>query len=372
MGSAPQADEFPTSLPGSSLQARIADDNTAIGVSDGDLWPSCWSDDDALYAANGDGAGFGNEFADIVLNRITGSPFEDAGLEGEALAAGDALGQVWSGEGFTRKPTGMLCHDGSIYLAVQDLRIDFNEAPAATIARSDDHGLTWTWDTAEPMFHDHTFTTIWFADYGRDGEHSPDPGYAYAYGLDGNWRDSFDDSVPDPTELFLARVPLDSVQDASTWEYFEGEPGAEEVSWTADVDAKRPVLVDDRVVHPSSQGSESGQTVGATNLSVLSQGGVTYLPRLDRYIYTSWTELTFEFYEAPMPWGPWTLFASDDFGPYPWTDERYGGYATTVPSKFVSDDNLTVWVQSNVCPCAPAAMSSYWFGLRTLELKPGT
>ncbi|MDR6878259.1 DUF4185 domain-containing protein, partial [Microbacterium barkeri] len=282
----------------------------------------------------------------------------------------DDVGQVWSGEGFTRKPTGMLCVDGTIYLAVQDLRLDFNEAPAATIARSDDHGRTWTWDASAPMFDEGVFTTVWFADYGRDAEHAPDSEYAYAYGLDGNWRDSFDDSVPDPTELFLARVPVDSIQDASAWEFYAGEPGDAEPTWTDDIAAKQPVLVDERLQHPGNAAAEDGQTVGAQNLTVISQGGVTYLPKLDRYIYASWTELTFEFYEAPTPWGPWTLFLSEDFGPYPWTDERYGGYATTIPSKFLSDDNLSMWVQSNVCPCAPAGMSSYWFGLRPLWISP--
>ena len=364
------SDDFPSLLPDATLQARIADAATAIGVSDGDLWPSCWSDDDALYAANGDGAGFGDTFFDIAVNRITGSPTADDGLEGEFLAGGDDVGQVWSGEGFTRKPTGMLCVDGTIYLAVQDLRLDFNEAPAATIVRSDDHGKTWTWDTAAPMFSDHVFTTVWFADYGKDSAGAPDGEYAYAYGLDGNWRDSFDDSVPDPTELFLARVPVASVQDVSTWEFYAGDPGDDEPTWTSDIGAKRPVLVDERLQHPADAEGEAGQTVGAHNLSVISQGGVTHFPKLDRYVYTSWTELTFEFYESPTPWGPWTLFLSEDFGAYPWPEDRYGGYGTTIPSKFVSDDNRTAWVQSNVCPCAPAGMASYWFGLRELSLHP--
>lgn len=374
-GSTPGS-SFPAALPGAHLTGRIADANTAVGVSDGDLWPSCWSDDDALYAANGDGAGFGDEASDIVVDRITGTP-EKNDLEGTALASGDAVGQVWSGDGFTRKPTGMLCVDGTIYLAVQDLRTDFNEAPAATIARSDDHGRTWTWDTSAPMFANHVFTTIWFADYGKDAAEAPDARYAYAYGLDGNWRDSFDDAVPDPTELFLARVPVDSVQDPATWEFYDAAPGAAAPTWTKDIAAKKPVLVDDRVVHPSDPAGASaspavggGQTVGAHDLSVISQGGVTYLPALRRYVYTSWTELTYEFYEAPQPWGPWTLFLSEDFGPYPWSDHRYGGYATTIPSKFLSDDDRTAWVQSNVCPCAPAGTSSYWFGLRSLHLHP--
>ncbi|QEW04617.1 DUF4185 domain-containing protein [Microbacterium lushaniae] len=351
------------------LRGEVADAVTVVGVSDGDLWPSCWGEDDALYAANGDGGGFGFDFFDIAVNRITGSPEDGAGVEGEFLAGGDAVGQVWSGAQFTRKPTGMLCTDEAIYLAVQDLRLDFNQAPAATIARSDDHGETWTWDTATPMFGDGVFTTIWFADYGKAGRHAPDPGYAYAYGLDGNWRDSFDDSVPDPTELFLARVPLASVQDAATWEFYAGEPGDSAPTWTPDIARKRPVLVDERRQHPTdSSAAEPGQTVGAQNLSVLSQGGVTFLPALGRYVYTSWTELTFEFYEAPAPWGPWELFLSEDFGPYPWTEERFGGYGTSIPSKFLSEDNRSAWVQSNVCPCAPAGMSSYWFGLRPLHL----
>lgn len=367
-GTAPTG-AFPAALPGAALQARLQDTVTAIGVSDGDLWPSCWSDDDALYSANGDGAGFGYEFSDVVVNRITGDPATDD-LEGEALAIGDELGQVWSGSEYTRKPTGMLCVDGTIYLAVQDLRLDFNEAPAATIARSDDHGRTWAWDTSAPMFADHLFTTIFFADFGQEGEHAPD-GYAYAYGLDGNWRDSFDDSVADPSELFLARVPTTSVQDASTWEFFAGAPGDAEASWVSDIAMKRPVLVDERRQHPSTDASnETGQTFGAHDLSVISQGGVTYIPARDRYIYTSWTELTFEFYESPAAWGPWTLFLSEDFEAYPWTEARFGGYGTSLPSKFVSDDGLTMWVQSNVCPCAPAGISSYWFGLRKLELRP--
>lgn len=333
-------------------RASVADAPSAIGVSDGDLWPSCWSDDDALYAANGDGAGFGSEVSDIVMNRIDGSPASDD-LTGEALATGDALGQVWSGDGFTRKPTGMLCVDGTLYLAVQDLAADFNAAPAATIARSDDRGKTWTWDTTAPMFGDGVFTTIWFADYGKDAERRPDDEYVYAYGLDGNWRDSFTDVVEDPTELFLARVPVASVQDASSWEFFAGEPGAADPTWTGDIAQKRPVLVDDR---------------RARGLSVLSQGGVTYLPTHDRYLYTSWTEYTFEFSEAPEPWGPWTSILSEDFGEYPWTDDRIGGYATTVPSKFVAEDEQTMWLQSNVCPCAPAGVTSYWFGLREMTL----
>src|SRR3954470_3984714 len=59
---------------------------TATTASDGDLWPSCWSNDDAIYAANGDGNGFGTVSGDTVVNRITGSPEPTNTLAGTALA----------------------------------------------------------------------------------------------------------------------------------------------------------------------------------------------------------------------------------------------------------------------------------------------
>ncbi|MBK5249021.1 MAG: hypothetical protein JJE50_06250 [Actinomycetales bacterium] len=41
-----------------------------------------------------------------------------------------------------------------------------------------------------------------------------------------------------------------------------------------------------------------------------------------------------------------------------------------MPSKFISEDGTSMWLQSNVCPCAPAGMSSYYFGLRELSVQP--
>src|SRR5690349_17242153 len=110
--------------------------------SDGDLWPIAWSDDDALYGANGDGKGFdlGAQWADIVVNRITGHPAA-RDVTGIRLASGDQVGQVWSDAAkYNRKPTGMISVGGVLYLAVQDLRseqgnVTFNDVPAATIVK---------------------------------------------------------------------------------------------------------------------------------------------------------------------------------------------------------------------------------------------
>lgn len=97
---------------------------------------------------------------------------------------------------------------------------------------------------------------------------------------------------------------------------------------------------------------------------------------IDRYLYTSWTEFSWELYEAPTPWGPWTLFAHKDFGPYPWYGEGNpdgwvnGGYAVTTPSKFISADGLELWAQANwfVGVASAGEQNTYHYALRPITL----
>jgi hypothetical protein len=337
--------------------------------SNGDLWPVAWSDDDYLYLANGDGWGFGatSPWADIVVNRLSGHP-QESNLNGVRIAAGAILGPIWSDpERYNRKPTGMLSVEGALYLAVQDLNKDgpnsFNDAPAATILRSDDKGRTWAWNEESPMFSDYQFTTIMFLDYGKDSGDNLFDDYVYAYGLDYNWRDSFNDVVEDPTKLYLARMPKDAVQDRSRWEFYTGDLNGK-ASWSVpgDINARQPVLQDERRVYQHLL-----YPLSVSNLSVLSQGSVVYNKPLNRYLYTSWTEYTFEFYEAPTPWGPWKRFISKDFGLYPWTDNSYGGYATVIPSKFINGDGQEMWVSSSTFA---GGVNNYKYSLRKLRVTP--
>jgi hypothetical protein len=380
--------------PGAALGGRSENHNTVHGEpSHGDLWPSCQGDDGALYTANGDGIGFAPPHTqdpkteDIVFNRVTGSPYwtsTRSPIVGSAVSIGEdpgdagpgkTIGQIWTGGGeYNRKPTGLLCVDHALYLAVQDLRKDFSDAPAATILKSTDHGKTWTWNQDKPMFggvpFQRMFTTVFFLDHGRDSVNSPDPDHVYAYGLDESWAMRQD--------LYLARVPKNSIQDVTTWQWSTG-PG----TWSAPGVMDRTAVIHDDNGH-------------------LSQGSVIYDKPLGRYIYTSWSETatdkkagvlggsTWEFYESPTPWGPWKRFTNADFGPKCgldekpiWTQEKYAGYATTTPSKFISSDGRTMWVQSNVlfvhnpsdprpgCPSpegVPDHFGSYSFSLRPLWL----
>lgn len=318
----------------------------------GDLWPSCWSDDNNIYAANGDGAAFtggpANGF-DMAVSRISGTL---PNLTGTTLATD--VGSNWSGAGYNRKPTGMLCVNNTIYLAFQNLQMNtFNSAAAASIAKSVDHGATWTWNTSAPMFPNSAFTTIFFLDYGKNYANAID-GYVYAYGLDSNWRAQ--------QELFLARVPGTAVQTRSSWQFYTGTDGSGSPTWSSDINAKVPVLEDDRRIYPQTFGNFC-----CTDGHPLGQGGVTYDAPLHRYIFTSWSDETHEFYEAPQPWGPWSLFMSRDFGPVLLSHNR-GQYGVSIPSKFISADGKSMYVQSNVC----CGGDSYTFSLRKFLVQPYT
>jgi hypothetical protein len=341
----------------------VEERSSLIVPGDGDLWPSCWSDDGDLYAAWGDGTGFGGAGArvDIGVARIAGHP-QDGSLRGENLATHDAIGQVWTSDKYNRKPTGMACVDGDLYLALQDLTKDtFDDAPAATILRSQDKGRTWEWDRSAPMFADHVATTIFFLDGGQDGSPAVVADhFVYAYALDGSWRTSYGGTVQDPIDLWLARVPKDAIQRKDQWQWFAGTTASGAPAWERDFAKRVPVLTDARRLYTNTVDDFGSH---AANLSVISQGGVVYNAPLHRYIYASWTEYTFEFYEAPSPWGPFRLFASKDFGVDPWGDSHFGGYATTIPSKFVSVDGTSMYLQTNTWA------RSYSFSLREVRLQ---
>lgn len=328
---------------------------------DGDLWPSCWADDDNLYVANGDGKAFdkASSLYDMAVSRIEGMP---PSLVGTTLATD--VGTNWSGPGYNRKPTGMLCVNGAIYLAFQNLdSAHFDDAPAASIAKSVNHGLTWRWDSAAPMFGRpgqpgdavaHKFTTMFFLDYGKNSINATDE-YAYAYGLDNNWRFQ--------QELFLARVPNNHVQDRSQWQFFSGFDNGGRPVWSSDIIKKAAVLTDDRQLYPKKLGRT--HTDCTANQPVIGQGGVVYDAPLRRYIFASWACATHEFYEAPTPWGPWRHFLSNDFG-HVRSIHNYGQYGTSIPSKYISMDGKMLYLQSNIWHFA------YTFSLRRVYLETYT
>jgi len=332
-------DSFPPSIP--IVNVSVEDHNTYLvpdplfEKSCGDLWAQAWADDGYMYAANGDGFAFGWVWADIKVSRIAGSPPDMMGHEING-AFGPLLGRLWPPEWWlvSRKPTGMICVDGVLYLYYQNLKNflsdnEFGDAPAASVSWSADHGRTWEWNTAGPMFHDHVFTTGFFLDTGQCNEYAKDE-FVYIYGLDYNWRYS---EGYRSTNLYLARVPKEQIPDRSAWTFFTGTQAGGDPVWSSDIGAKQPVLND--------------ETEYAGNTGV-SQGSVVFVPALNRYLYSTWSDTAWIFWEAEFPWGPWTRIGVTYWYDGPWTDEFHGGYATVVPSKFLSADGTGGWIVSSI------------------------
>ena len=301
----------------------------------GDLWAQTWAEDGHIYAANGDGFAFGWMPTDIKVSRIEGSP---PAMRGRPipLAFGPFLGRLWPPEPWlvSHKPTGMTCVDGVLYLFYQNLKNflsenEFGDAPAASISWSCDHGRTWDRDPSGPMFHDHVFTTGFFLDYGRCNEHAQDE-YVYVYGLDYNWRYS---EGYRSTRLFLARVHETGIPDIEAWSWFAGRTPEGEPLWSPAIEEKAPVLHDET------------EYAGRTGIS---QGSVVYIPALHRYLYATWSDTAWIFWEAEHPWGPWTRVGITSWHDTTWTDDFHGGYPTVVPSKFVADDGRSAWIVSSI------------------------
>ncbi len=343
--------------------AAIEDANSVDLPGNGDLWPSS-SSGDALYTAWGDGFGFAprheGKRPDIGVARVTGSPLHPLEMRGTNLVSDDGHAQsvfrVWTRGHYYQKPTGLLSHGEKLYLAVQDLDgLTYDDTPAATIAVSEDGGVTWR-EGPSPMFTGSVFTTIMFLDFGKGRDAKAGP-YVYAYGLDHNWRASR--HVLDPQGLYLARIANDrAIEDRTSWELYAGTDSAGAPIWSREMAARKAVLVDCTRRHVGDRGKGD---------AVISQGGVVYDAPLDRYLYTSWTEYTFELYEAPAPWGPWRRFLSKDFGVPPWTAKKHGGYGTSIPSRYISEDGKTMWIQSNTWS---AGVDHNNFALRKLTVVP--
>jgi len=320
----------------------------------GDLWPSAWGADDRLYTANGDGFGFGLVWSDIVINFVDGYPPELVGSS-PPLAFDGFVAGVWGPESWkvNRKPTGMTCVDGDIYLFFQNLKNflsdnEFGDAPHASISVSRDGGYTWEFDPSEPMFTDHVFTTGFFLDYGRCNEYAFDD-YVYVYGLDYNWR--FSDGFAQ-TKMYLARVPNDRILDRAAWEFFAGADGGEP-TWSENIDDKVPVLTDDT----EYRGGYSG----------ICQGSVVYIPRLNRYLYSTRAVYEWIFWEAPKPWGPWTRVSVIEWTGG-WTETYHPGYPAIITSKFMDADGLGGWIISSL-PQSRFGGAFYNMGMRRFWLE---
>ena len=307
----------------------------------GDVWTTTWADDNNLYSVTDDTTGF-NKACDsnLAVQRVTGGP--PPNLQGETVNAMREFGKggELKTDNASWKASGLTCVDGVLYLAVSrhyydgvgDMSSDsahhfwVQETWDASIIKSTDHGKTWT-EAAKlnhAMFPGRVFSNPFFVQYGKDGKaskHGADQ-YVYAVSNDGTWNNGNWMTLGRVSRGLLGRL------DPDDWEFVHDFNDKFEPIWGPRHDNAIYIF----------------RSPGRTSMT-----GIHYISPLDLYIMPQWHYPRFddpkrrwkltrwEFYQAPAPWGPWTLFHTQDFEPQ-------GFYNPSIPSKFISEDGLNFWI----------------------------
>ena len=284
----------------------------------GDTFPLTWADDNEIHASSGDPL-WGESHDGLDTEKFCGGP-DDYTIH-KTNHMNDYTG--WGGDG--PKPTGMICVDGILYLAFQNLLRQ--KKPAHGLASqhgSDAHivytankGLFWTPrlpSITAPMFPGCKFGGPAFVQHGRNNADARDD-FIYAISSD-QWDNG--------SNLRLGRVPKTDIIRREAWQWVcAWEPDGAPV-WSYGLDDAIPVLS----LH---------RQLGCPEM--------VYLPKLKRYLLLSW-RLRGDFsptlgtdlyvFESPDPWGPFALVHHEEL----WEGEL-NPYCPRVPMKWLSDDNLS-------------------------------
>ena len=328
----------------------------------GDLWTTTWAGDGALYSASDDTLGFDRACeSNLAINRIDGdAPPNIHGVTINAMDQFGRLAEFRPEDDGMWKASGLICLDGTLYLSVSrhshQSRSPFyiQETWDASILRSDDYGQSWseTPRLGHSMFAGHTFSTPFFVQYGKDGGGAVDGAdrYVYAVSSDGVWNNG--------SSMTLGRVPRDRIDrlDPADWDFIHDWDEHGQPVWRPRHDTARYTF----------------RAPGRTSMT-----GIHYIAPLGLYIMPQWhypdlhgpeprwQRTRLEFYQAPRPWGPWTLFHAQDYDPE-------GFYNPCIPSKFIGGDGRSMWVfcagDFKTYPDYPDGYYRLWMMPLTLEV----
>ena len=291
----------------------------------GDTYAMTWADDDAIYASSGDPMWGGcRQDTGLDVEKFHGDA-PDYQITRPSLLP-DFLG--YGGDG--PKPSGMICVEGKLYLAIQHVLgpkkprhgEKCQHGQDASILVSENHGEHWApafKDIATPMFPGSLFGGPAFINFGKNNAYARDD-YVYAVSAD-QWDNG--------SEIRTGRVPKDKILNAGAWEWVSRVDNAGNADWTGDLAASVPVLVRDRAI---------------------SLPDMVYLKKLNRYVLLTWrlhqdfgsdsgTDLYI--YESPQPWGPFTLVHQEAS----WETQAVTPYCPRLPLKWMASDGLTGWLQ---------------------------
>ena len=271
----------------------------------GDTFPNTWADDGNIYASAGDPC-WGDSKDGLDVERFTGDA-PDFKIEKV-----NEMPAFFGSGGTGPKPTGMICVDSALYLAVQNVNghlhfprpdpaIDgeMGHGYDAHIFCSRDHGKTWQPDPTrvdKPMFPGRTFGAPAFINFGQNHAGARD-GFIYAISGEG-WDNG--------SNCRLGRVPRDRICNAAAWQWVTAFDTSGGPVWTDSLQDSAPVL---------------------THAGYLGAMDMVYVASIERYLLFGWhfkakanphegSELIV--YDAPNPWGPFTIAHHDD----PWESLR--------------------------------------------------
>jgi hypothetical protein len=282
-----------------------------------DLWPVTWAADGNLYAAWGDGGGFGGSDSDgrvaMGFARLEGSPETFIGIN----VNGGKNGEHPASFPQKGKTGGILSLQGTLWASI-NLQDGTWPNVHHVLAWSTNYGAGWT--KADWMFSNKPgeFQPAKFLQFGKDYAGAPRrfAGYAYLYGPKQNPQRGSGD------ELFLARVPIPKLLQRDSYEFYAGRGLFGQSKWVSTFSDAKPVFVDHNGLAPA---------------------GAVYVPALKRFLLTSFHcgPGQLGVFDGPTPWGPWTQVAYyEDWGKMGVEGE---GLICGFPAKWMSQDGQTLW-----------------------------
>lgn len=329
----------------------------------GDMCPLTWAADDNIYGAAGDNRNSPMNFwrisgkpnlshmshqNDWILDLIDNSPLDPA------IYCKDPRVHPTMGI----KPAGLLDIDGILYFAVETQ--NYGTDPAFNrqtnihgwIITTTDYGKTWNRGATSIDFFTGRLASCHFLQFGRGYEGARDD-YVYAYFPAGDEGKSYWENGD---YILLGRVPKEKILVREAWEFYTGLNNGEPV-WSKNDDLAEPVFRYDRMTGENHVCYNKG-------IKRYIMGNYSFVddelrPRPNHQ--GTWPECAYRsqltLYEAPEPWGPWSLFyRDDDWG-------TYGDYQPNFPTKWMSDDGRTMFMVSS------GTYDDYNFTVQKLTIK---
>ena len=320
----------------------------------GDTYPMTWADDGEIYTSAGDPQ-WGESFGGLDVEKFSGGPGD------YKITKVNHMNDYQGGGGSGPKPTGMICVDGILYLAFQNLR-GMQQPPFSLLSQhgSDAHivyaernlcscmGVVGPWVPAignitSPMFPGYKFGGPAFVNFGQNNANARDE-YVYAVSSD-QWDNG--------SNLRLGRVPADSIMRREAWEWVCAFTPSGEPAWSHDLNESIPVLSLHRW---------------------LGTPEMVYLAGIRRYLLLTWrlhkdfaaeegTDLII--LEAPEPWGPFSLVHLET----DWESKEFNPYCPRVPLKWMDANGTTGWLQFSGSWSPTGQKGPYRSNLRQFRLR---